>query len=516
MMGVCRPQHALVGQPPGVSSEKAQLVTKYLLQLPRGPFPANVLAAWRVRLVLLCLVGWPHVSPAEEPVQIDGQFPGGNIVVQKIDGQNAFVAPDQRDIQAGGWWFYWCFRLRAPADAPVTVVFTEKNPLGVRGPAESVDGGVTWRWLGADRVSTSQHEGKPAWSFVARVPPGKSEVRYAFCPTYLQSHLDSWLAVHRQDASLRVERLCQSRKGRAVEMIRAGQLDRDKSQGIVLLTSRHHSCESMATYALEGFLTAVLADDDVGRTWRDKWEVLAVPFVDKDGVEDGDSGKNRSPHDHNRDYNAQPLYPEVSALMRLGRDLSDRVVASLDLHCPWIRGEWNDRAYFVGNSDPKAWQGQQAFAAVLERVRTGPIPFSCKACLLPYGSAWNTGSNFQQGKSCSAWARETFPNARLVTSLELPYADTQGVEVNADTARAFGRDLAQAVMERMKEEGRSKDRSAVHHFTSYFYLLPFSFLYRLPLVLGTSRILGSALRAMRRARAVALKMPSAMWWLLRP
>ncbi len=74
----------------------------------------------------------------------------------------------------------------------------------------------------------------------------------------------------------------------------------------------------MATYALEGFLSAVLADDACGRQWQENWEVLAVPFLDKDGVENGDSGKNRAPHDHNRDYNEQPLYPEIAALMKQG------------------------------------------------------------------------------------------------------------------------------------------------------------------------------------------------------
>ena len=76
--------------------------------------------------------------------------------------------------------------------------------------------------------------------------------------------------------------------------------------------------------------------------------MLAIPFMDRDGVEDGDQGKNRTPHDHNRDYNERPLYPEVSALMKLGESLKPRVLVATDLHCPHIRGEWNDRVYLVG------------------------------------------------------------------------------------------------------------------------------------------------------------------------
>ena len=63
----------------------------------------------------------------------------------------------------------------------------------------------------------------------------------------------------------------------------------------------------------------------------------------------------------------------------------------------------------------------------------------------PSTRPWNTSANTRQGKSFGNWAREAFPDARLVASLELAYADALGDEVNADTARAFGRDLARAL-----------------------------------------------------------------------
>jgi len=178
---------------------------------------------------------------------------------------------------------------------------------------------------------------------------------------------------------------------------------------------------------------------------------MAVPFMDKDGVENGDSGKNRAPHDHNRDYSAQPLYPEVAAWMKLGESLQDRVVAAMDMHCPWIRGEWNDRSYFVGPRDADFWNKEQEYAAILARVRSAPIPFREPDCL-PFGTAWNTGGNYAQGKSCSAWSLTAFPQAELVASLELAYADALGVEVTADSARAFGRDLAHALAELLDQK----------------------------------------------------------------
>ncbi len=387
---------------------------------------------------------------ADAGIQLDTNYPGGNVRIVRREGNTFTLAPDLRDTE--GWWFYFNFRLRAPAEQPVTIRFAERNPIGVRGPALSTDSGRTWKWMGKGAVQKSDAEGKTVWSFQAAVPKVAAEARFAFAPAYLESHLRDWLAVHKSSPALQVSELCRSRKGRSVELLRAGCLNAAQARGVVLLTSRHHACESMATYALEGLLTAALAEDELGRRWREHWQILALPFADKDGVEDGDQGKNRAPHDHNRDYNAAPIYPEVSVWMKLGESLKHRVAFSLDLHCPYISGKWNDRAYFVGSSVPAAAAKEKAFAQVLERVRRGPIPFNAADGYLPFGVAWNQSANSSAGRSNGAWACDTFPEARFTGSIEIAYADALGVEVNADSARALGRDLARAILEYLEAQ----------------------------------------------------------------
>jgi hypothetical protein len=100
---------------------------------------------------MLCLlvVGSQLVErlPAESAaVTVDGGFPGGNVRVLKRDSDTFFLAPDLRDTK--GWWFHFHFRVRAPAGRTVTIVFPERNPIGVRGPAVSHDKGANWKWLG--------------------------------------------------------------------------------------------------------------------------------------------------------------------------------------------------------------------------------------------------------------------------------------------------------------------------------------------------------------------------------
>ena len=46
---------------------------------------------------------------------------------------------------------------------------------------------------------------------------------------------------------------------------------------------------------------------------------VCVPFVDYDGVVDGDQGKYRLPRDHECDYgrDVPPIYPETAAIRAL-------------------------------------------------------------------------------------------------------------------------------------------------------------------------------------------------------
>ena len=124
----------------------------------------------------------------------------------------------------------------------------------------------------------------------------------------------------------------------------------------VFLTARHHACEALASYVLEGLMDAVLADQQDGAWLREHVEFMVVPLVDKDGVEDGDQGKNRKPHDHNRDY-IQTIYPSVREITRRVPDWSQgKLAITFDLHCPHIRGPHNEVIYFVGGRDAAIWK----------------------------------------------------------------------------------------------------------------------------------------------------------------
>ncbi|MDZ7616719.1 MAG: M14 family zinc carboxypeptidase [Patescibacteria group bacterium] len=361
---------------------------------------------------------------------IDCDFPGGNIVVERIEGENVYVHQDPRDTE--GFWFYWCFRVREAAGRTLAFHFTKGNVLGVLGPAASVDGGATWTWLGPECMNGP--------SFTYTVPKDVVEVRFSLGMPYQESDLKAFFQRHAGNVSMKVEPHATSRKGRAVSRLRLGKLDGPPSHR-VMITCRHHACEMMASWMLEGLLEEVLADSEDGRWLRDNVEFLVVPMMDLDGVEDGDHGKNRRPHDHNRDYMGESIYPEVAALREFAPAWADgRLRISLDMHCPWIRGGNNEELFFVGVEPPEIWAAVLRLSRILEETQTGPLFFDPKHNI-PLGQSWNT---LAQPRSNSRWAA-LLPGIEVATTIELPYALAGGHPVTKESARVLGHDLARTI-----------------------------------------------------------------------
>lgn len=374
-------------------------------------------------------------------ISIDADFPGGNIVVDSITGNDVFLHQNLRDTEIN--WFYWYFRVSGVAGKTVTFHFTHpwkgisaRSVIGVRGPAVSFDEGWTWRWLGADIMEKN--------SFRFTFPENEREVRFSFGMPYTERNLHAFLDAFGASRHLEVDVLARTREGRPVERIHLGVLH-GKPKFRVLLTVRHHACEMMASYLLEGVMATVLEKE--GSWLRENVEILVIPFMDKDGVEDGDQGKGRRARDHNRDYSEKSIYTSTNALRAYFPVWAeDLPVIAIDLHCPSIRGKDHEKIHFVQIDDGIHASAVNTLSGLLEdivAVQPGSLPYHA-SYNMPFGASWNTPANYTKGKSMASWA-SGFSNVKLAATLEFPYANASGSEVTAESAREFGRSLALSI-----------------------------------------------------------------------
>ena len=396
-------------------------------------------------LILPCVLAISMMAgEASSEVSIETDYPAGNIVLERVEGDDVYLHQDLRDTE--GWWFYWNFAVRGAQGRSLRFHFTNRNVFGPRGPAFSVNEGLTWQWLGTGVVEKEDAGGAFSYAF----SPDARRVRFSFAIPYVEADLQRFLARHAGNPAMQTGRLCTSREGRAVERIHLAAPG-GAPEYRVLLTARHHACESMANYVLEGIMDTFLSGTPDGDWFRTHVEILALPFMDKDGVENGDQGKNRTPRDHGQDYAGESIYPSTRALRATVPEwAAGRLRIALDLHCPYIRGEYNEFIYMVGSASPAIWKEQCAFGRLLEAQPDAGLPYEA-AHNLPFGERWNTEANYTAGKSMPSWAKD-IPGIRLASTIEIPYANVGELTVTPENARQFGAALARAVRAYLENE----------------------------------------------------------------
>lgn len=364
--------------------------------------------------------------PAGAAVAIRSDFPGGNIKVIEMRGETVLLEPDLRGDRP---WFYWYFEATAVRPGRVTFIFPPQTAgfaegaVGYQGPAFSTDNGKTWHWMGRRNI-----DGR---SFYYDFPHAGASVRFAVTIPYVQKDLDAFLQRHDGNPHLKRSILTRSRHGRPVELLRIGAPRADRLP--VLVTARHHAAETMASFVLEGFLDEALSDSPSAKRFRDRYVLYAVPFVDKDGVEEGDQGKNRRPHDHNRDYGPESIYPEVRAIKELDKQMDFRL--TLDFHCPTLVMEDHQVMYFVGakNHPPTNWQNVSALAQEIKKRLPPKAPAGPLVWLRPAETPVPMNSHYFGFK----------PGTLMAATLEFPFAPP-GKATDPDSCRHYGRIILQA------------------------------------------------------------------------
>jgi len=344
-------------------------------------------------------------------MHIHPHFIGGNIAVEKLEDHVVYVERELRDTE--GDWFYWAFCVEDAAGMTLTFRFPSSCRVGRFGPAVSHDL-ENWHWL--DRPCTGD-------SFTYTFGPEEKRVYFAHNMLYPMDRFRRFCDVHQ----LKMETICRSVRGRDLPAVRFGSGDT-----WILLTARHHACESTGSYVLEGVLETLCSSLPAG------YAVLAVPYVDYDGVLDGDQGKNRNPHDHNRDYIDQPIYASVDYIMQFGR--THTVAYTMDLHSPWHQGAQNDHVFlYLGNPDllPRARRFSAFFreeSAALPMVYDG-------TCDHEPSPDWK---NIMTHACQNHFGR--LPASRLSMTLETPYFGLEESKVSQDGLVALGNAFGRALL----------------------------------------------------------------------
>ncbi|MBI4979273.1 MAG: hypothetical protein HZC28_17460 [Spirochaetes bacterium] len=353
-------------------------------------------------------------------IAIRGSHPGGNIILKSIEGDTVTLAQDLRDTN--GTWFYWNFRIEHAAEKTLTFKFDEEL-IGHHGPAVSRDG-IRWDWA-KNGVMIDRK------SFRYTFGPDDNSFYFAFCMPYTAADLQRFLGKHADDPRLSLKILTKTEAGYSAPLLLMG--NRDKPEKHMVITARHHACESTASYMIEGIIDYFLSNPKL----LDKVLFHIVPFADYDGVEHGDQGKSRIPHDHNRDYIDAPLYKTVESIIRHCGDFP--VFAGFDLHAPYKWGGRNDFPFIAKSASPGKEEIERfgAYLKTISASRGGLVYDGTQD--IEAGVEWN----LNEPSTCSSFMRRS--GAKLAFTFEMPYFGIAPARITQQGLRNFGKDFAAAI-----------------------------------------------------------------------
>lgn len=376
-------------------------------------------------------VAGSFLGAADGVVSLSCNYPGGNVKIIKIQPGCAEIAPDLRDNRLD--WFYWNFDAVATEPGTVHFCFPEKqSKISAQGPAVSTDGGKTWTWLGKAKTHFRNKE-KNRDSFEWTFTKAGEKVRFAQGIPYTKERFERFYDKHKASPYMKREVLTKTRKGNDSPLLIIGNGPEN-----ILMTARHHACEAIASYAVEGFVTEAISDSPAGKDFRSKYTLYVVPFVDLDGVIAGDQGKNRAPHDHNRDYaiGDAGIYPEIREIQAL--DKEKKFIITLDMHAPSIRNDIHEAIYFAGFKTPINMVHTNELKKWLDMER----PLNANMIVVQ-GKSSVTPPDGKEGAPNSLYFA-TNPTTIYGMTFELPYA-TWHPGYNEKTMLHYGKAILKAI-----------------------------------------------------------------------
>ncbi|GAB4520469.1 MAG: M14-type cytosolic carboxypeptidase [Amphiplicatus sp.] len=221
----------------------------------------------------------------------------------------ALIEPENSPINPSPW---YAFRLTPKRAGEAEIVLRYAEAAHRYRPW--IGDGAGWRPLPAAAVRESRRGRKAT----LRIKIADAPVIVAAQPLFLNEDYAAWidaLAGERDDAA--AIRIGDSAQGRALVALLDGPPEKTGPAPCALFVGRQHPPEVTGAFAMLAFLETVFGDSPLAAAFRARYDVIAVPNLNPDGVALGNWRHNAGGVDLNRDWGlfTQPETAAVKALL---------------------------------------------------------------------------------------------------------------------------------------------------------------------------------------------------------
>ncbi len=239
------------------------------------------------------------VSCANPAATIDKGFVTGAFQSCAVDNEESFtltMAPeDAGPINCSAW---YAFRVTPKMKGQITINLDYTRCGHRYWPKTSTDG-VTWDFMQDRHVEVEGERGARTARLTLKL---KNKPVFVAAQEILPpSVYDAWMDQHEGKPLVERQLLGKSAEKRDIEMITLADPTGGQRE-TVLLIGRQHPPEVTGALAMFPFMETLMGDSDLAKAYRARFETIAVPLLNPDGVVRGHWRHNTGGVDLNRDW----------------------------------------------------------------------------------------------------------------------------------------------------------------------------------------------------------------------
>ncbi|WP_437201046.1 M14 family zinc carboxypeptidase [Planctomicrobium sp. SH664] len=386
-------------------------------------------------------------------LKVDSDFPGGSGQVDQIDQQQRRIRFQPTAYRDQGWACWWLIKVTGIEPGEMLTLDVGDGDWATPDHCfyRSSDG--TWKQSSPGVRSAADPK---RISFQVQVD--SAEAWFAWGPPYLSETARQLVDKAVQKGNWVTEfNLATTRSGHPTPALRIrepGVSDKDRKG--IWIQARQHAWGAGSSWVCEGVVDWILSDDPDAVALRRKADIVIVPIMDIDHVEQGAGGKGALPQDHNRDWTDQPYWRSVESAQNLIREMNQKedFAVFIDLQNPDAQSR--HPFFFIPAKNLLSAESEtqlNRFLAIARKRMNEPLDFQ--------GEVRESGSKYDRNWKAisknwvSAHSRPGVISVTLETPWNTPHSTPDGY-------LQVGRGLAQSVAEFVLESESRAELSKLH------------------------------------------------------
>jgi murein tripeptide amidase MpaA len=388
---------------------------------------------------------WNGTEPSPPPdVRLVTDFEGASLGWHAQVGPREFYISIRHDTNSG-YLRWYSFRVEGGSGEELTFRITNANETSSDSawewdqPVVSADAGETW-----SRITDTDYEGPSGRFFTFQYTPQTNSDWIAYTPVYNYSRwLNSVEELRGHPRLDTLEVVAMSIEGNPIHLLKVSDASvSDSTKTAVWMVARQHPADAGASWIVEGLLRWLLGQDPDASRLASRCVLYLVPFMNPDGVLDGNYLTNSAGVNLNRqwpspDSASAPSVLAVSNLMHAYFDAGGSAEIFVDIHSRAISR--SNFLFFNGPdvTSPERAAEIQSFAEVLNRINPD---FTAQG-----SEAWPGDITIS-----SRWASDAFGIHGIVFEAsfqDVEYGPFEGEYMTVDRYLALGEALGKAVLE---------------------------------------------------------------------